>query len=89
MPSAKSPVVVTLPDGPIVNVSPPFNSGVVGPCVVVSAVLIVVSAASAQCGIGMTNAHRTTDLTAFLDAFLRLMAPLVPATSEDKDKIYN
>ena len=63
-PFVLSPVTLIVPAGPIVSVSPPFNSGVVGPCVVVSAVLIVVSASSANCGIEIRNAHRATDLTA-------------------------
>ena len=44
------------------------------------AVLIVVSAASANCGVEIINAHRVADLTALLVTFFRLVAPpLVPA----------
>ena len=75
MPKILGPVTVTLPEGPIVSVSPPFNSGVVGPCVVVLAVLIVVSAASANCGVEIINAHRVADLTALLVTFFRLAGP--------------
>jgi hypothetical protein len=35
----------------------------------------------------MTKAHRAADLTAFLVAFFRLAAPLVPTDLEDKGAV--
>lgn len=57
-------VVLMLPVDVKVRESPPFSSGTIGPWVVVLAVLIVVSAAYPNCGIEITTAHMTTDLTA-------------------------
>jgi hypothetical protein len=54
-----------LPAGPIVKVSPPSNLGLIGPCVVISAELIVVSAAM-HSGAAVIIAARLNDFNTLL-----------------------
>ena len=85
MPLVLLPATAMLPAGPIGSVSLRFTSTVVGPCVVVSTVLIAASAASTNCCFIIKTVLRTTELTAYVAPFsrsLQFWASLIPWTAK-------
>jgi hypothetical protein len=73
MPFALTPLVLTDPELVMVKVSSPLSGGVVGPWVPVTALLIVVVSASANCGDEIVRAHKAADLIAWPASWLLLL----------------